>query len=146
MQVGPPFQSTRAKRMRSRLQRARSHVVVDGKETSVARCALCPVHWDDHGPQLMAYALCATARAGLPKRDPVEALSNGGIVAELLTWDSLRGNKLRGSTGGRPWFGVRNDIHLAPAICGAICTGLCHAAEPRRSRRRLLKLSADTIG
>ena len=54
MQVGAPLQSTRAKRMRSRLQRARSHVVVDGKETSVARCALCPVYWDDHGRQLMA--------------------------------------------------------------------------------------------
>ncbi len=122
-QVGPPLQSTRAKRMRSRLQRARSHVVVDGKETSVARCALCPVHWDDYGPQLMAYALCGTARAGLPKRDPEEALSNGGIVAEPLAWDSLGGNKLQGSTGGRPSYGVHNDIQLAPAFCGATCTG-----------------------
>ncbi len=67
------------------------------------------------------YALCGIARAGLSKRDPVEALSNGGIVAELLTWNSLAGNKLR--TGGRPWFGVRNGMHLALAICGAICTG-----------------------
>jgi hypothetical protein len=90
MQVGAPLQATRAKRTRSRLQRARSHVVVDGKETSVARCALCPVYWEDHGRQLMAYALRGVARVGLPQRDPVEALSNGGIVAELLAWDSRR--------------------------------------------------------
>ena len=71
----------------------------------------------------MAYALRGVARAGLSQRDPVEALSNGGIVAELLTWDSLGGNKPRGSTGGRPWFGVINGMQLALAICGAICTG-----------------------
>ena len=70
MQAGPPLQSTRAKRMRSRLQRARSHVVVDGKETSVARCALCPVHWDDHVPQLMAYALCGIS-SGTSKAGPI---------------------------------------------------------------------------
>jgi hypothetical protein len=74
-------------------------------------------------PQLMAYGLCGIARAGLSKRGPVEALSNGGIVAELLAWDSLNGNTLRGSTGGRPWFGVHRSMQLAPAICGATCTG-----------------------
>ena len=90
MQVGAPLQATRAKRTWSRLQRARSNAVVEGKETSVARCALCPVYWDDHGRQLIAYALWGIARAGLPKQGPVEALSNGGIVAELLAWDSRR--------------------------------------------------------
>ena len=44
-------------------------------------------------------------------------------MAEPLAWDSLRGNKPRGSTGGRPWFGMCNDMQLALAICGAICTG-----------------------
>ena len=71
----------------------------------------------------MAYALRGIARAGLPKRDAVEALSNGGIVADFLAWDSLSGNKLRGSTGGRPWFGVHRSMQLALAICGATCTG-----------------------
>jgi hypothetical protein len=84
MQVGAPLQATRAKRTWSRLQRARSNAVVEGKETSVARCALCPVYWDDHGPQQVACALWGTARAGLSKRDPVEARSNEGTVAELL--------------------------------------------------------------
>ena len=90
MQAGKARHARKVKHMQSRLQRAQSHVVVDGKETSVARCALCPVHWDDHGRQLIAYALWGIARVGLPKRDPVEALSNGETVAELLAWDSRR--------------------------------------------------------
>ena len=61
MQVGAPLQATRVKHMRSRLQRPRSRAVVDGKETSVARCAQCTVHWEDHGRQLLAYALCGIA-------------------------------------------------------------------------------------
>ncbi len=70
----------------------------------------------------MAYALRGIARAGLSKQDAVEALSIGGMIAELLTWDPRGGNKPRGSTGGRPWFGVCNGVHLALAICGAIGT------------------------
>jgi hypothetical protein len=65
MQVGRARHARHIKRMRSLLQKARSHAVVDGKETSVARGALCPVYWDDHGRQLMAYALRGNARAGL---------------------------------------------------------------------------------
>ncbi len=34
----------------------------------------------------------------------------------------LGGNKPRGSTGGSPRFGGRNDMHLVRAICGVICT------------------------
>ena len=64
MQVGPRH-AKHVKRMRSRLQKARSHAVVDGEETSVPRGALCPVYWEDHGRQLIAYALWGIARAGL---------------------------------------------------------------------------------
>ena len=92
----------------------------------------------------MAYALLGTARAGLPKRDPVEARSNGGNVAELLAWDSLGGNRLRGSTGGRPWFGMRNDIQPAPAICGSICTGRSHAVN--RTSPVSAQPTAQTVG
>jgi hypothetical protein len=42
---------------------------------------------------------------------------------EPLAWDSLGGNKLRGSTGGHPRFEVRNGMRLALAIRGAICKG-----------------------
>jgi hypothetical protein len=38
----------------------------------------------------MAYALCGIVRAGRSQRDPVEALSNGGIVTDLLAWASRR--------------------------------------------------------
>jgi hypothetical protein len=143
MQGGAPLQGTRVKHMRSRLGRARSRAVVDGqRKFSRSVLVQCALYCEDHGRQLMAYALRGIARVGLPKRDPVEALSNGGIVAELLAWDSLRGNKPRGSTGGRPWFGMCNDMQLALAICGAICTGQhssqsqykCGRGEPIQSR------------
>jgi hypothetical protein len=78
MQVGPRH-ARQVKRMRSRLQKAQSHAVVDGKETSVPRGALCPVYWDDHGRQLMAYAPRGNARVALSQRDPVEAVSNEGL-------------------------------------------------------------------
>ncbi len=118
------MQATRVIHMRSRLGRARSRAVVD-RQRKLSRSVLvkCALYCEDHGRQLMAYALRGVARAGLQKRDPVEALSNGGTVAEPLAWDSLRGNKPRGSTGGCPWFGMCNDMQLALAICGAICTG-----------------------
>jgi hypothetical protein len=70
MQAGPPLQATPLKHMRSRLQRARSRAVVDGKETSVARDAPCNVYWEDHGQQLMAYALCGIALAENSKAGP----------------------------------------------------------------------------
>ncbi len=57
---------------------------------------------------------------------------------------TLGGNKLRGSTGGRPWFGGRNDIRLAPAICGAICTGRCHAVN--RTSPVSAQPTAQTVG
>ena len=124
MQVGAPLQATRVKHMRSRLRRPQSRAVADGqRKFSRSVLVQCALYWEDHGRQLMAYALRGIARAGLSQRAPVEARSNGGIVAELLTWDSLGGNKPRGCTGGRPWLCVRNGMQLASAICGAIGTG-----------------------
>jgi hypothetical protein len=120
MQAGKARHAKHGKHMRSRLQKARSNAVVDGKEPSVPRGALCT--GKINGRQLMAYALWGNARAGLSKWDPVEALSRGTVL-ERLAWDSLSGHKLRGSTGGRPWFGVHRSMQLALAICGAICTG-----------------------
>jgi hypothetical protein len=61
--------------------------------------------------------------SGTFEAGPCGGAKQRGIVAELLTWDSRGGNKPRGSTGGRPWFGVSNGMQLALAICGAICTG-----------------------
>jgi hypothetical protein len=81
MQVGAPLQATRVKHMRSRLRRPRSRAVVD-RQRKFSRSVLvqCALYCEDHGRRLMAYALCGIARAGLSKRDPVEALSNGGLL------------------------------------------------------------------
>ncbi len=46
----------------------------------------------------------------------------GGAKQRRDCCGTLGGNKPRGSTGGHPRFGVCNGMHLALAICGAICT------------------------
>jgi hypothetical protein len=114
MQAGKARQARHVRRMRSRLQGARSRAVVDSKETF--RCPRCTVHcansWRTH---------CAGLRQRkIPKQDPVEALSNGGDCCGTSRVGLF---KAGGSTGGRPWFSVRSGMHLALAVCGAICTG-----------------------
>ena len=88
MQVGRARHARHIKRMRSLLQKARSHAVVDGKETSVPRGALCPVYALCTG-KIMGGSSWRTHCAGMRERDFTARPCRG--ATEGLLWNFSRG-------------------------------------------------------